>query len=168
MSCTQYDSKPFQNSLDAQTIAQLKQATIEFVDNVKNNPQSLNRRTNEDYTGLEDALLNEALTTHVNDNLELYKENVIHFSEWNNDQLTAIEAIFVILETVKENYTEEDAARFNQTMYKESCSGKGPWWAPLAFWGLCTVVGVLTIGIAGVACAGLIAARISYCNYQNQ
>lgn len=167
VSCSQYDSHPIENGLDAQTIAQLKQATIEFVDNAKNNPQSLNRTTNDDYTGIEDVLINEALSTYVNDNLELYKENVINFSEWNNDQLIAIEAIFVVLETIKDNFTEEEAARFNQTMSREPCEG-GAWWAPLGFWGVCTVVGVLTVGIAGIACAGLVAARVSYCNYQNQ
>lgn len=167
VSCSQYDSQPIENGLDAQTITQLKKATIEFVDNAKNNTQSLNRTTNDDYTGIEDVLINEALSTYVNDNLELYKENVINFSEWNNDQLIAIEAIFVVLETIKDNFTEEEAARFNQTMSSESCDG-GAWWAPLGFWGVCTVVGVLTVGIAGIACAGLVAARVSYCNYQNQ
>lgn len=162
VSCSQYDSQQIENGLDAQTIAQLKQATIEFVNNAKNNPQSHNRTTNDDYTGLEDVLMNEALSTYVNDNLELYKENVINFSEWNNDQLTAIEAIFVVLETIKENFTQEEAARFNQTM------SRGAWWAPLGFWGVCTVVGVLTVGIAGIACAGLVAARVSYINYHNQ
>ncbi|MDA0278434.1 MAG: hypothetical protein O2831_06870 [Bacteroidetes bacterium] len=166
VSCSKYDSKPIENGLDAQTIAKLKQATIEFVDHAKNNPQSLNKTTNEDYIGLEDVLINEALRIYVNDNLELYKENVVNFSEWNNDQLNAIEAIFVVLETIKDNFTLEEAAKFNQTIYKESCGDGGAWWAPLALWGVCTVVGVLTVGIAGIACAGLVAARVSYCNYQ--
>ncbi|MEN8857059.1 MAG: hypothetical protein ABF260_03240 [Flavobacteriaceae bacterium] len=71
-SCSQYDSQPIETGLDAQTIAQLKQATIKFIDNAKNNPQSLNRMTNDNYSGLEDVLINEALSTYVNDNLELY------------------------------------------------------------------------------------------------
>lgn len=81
--------------------------------------------------------------------------------------MTAIEAIFVVLETINDNYTEEEAARFNQTMSRESSEGWA-WWAPLGFWGVCTVVGVLTAGIAGIACAGLVAARVSYIKYQNQ
>ena len=67
---------------------------------------------------------------------------------------------FVISKTVKDNYSEEDAAKFNQTMSKKSCSGKGAWLAPLAFWGVCTWLGVL-VGIAGIACAGLIVAIVS-------
>ena len=39
VSCSQYDSQPIENGLDAQTITQLKKATIEFVDNAKNNTQ---------------------------------------------------------------------------------------------------------------------------------
>ncbi|MEN8666061.1 MAG: hypothetical protein ABF304_01350 [Flavobacteriaceae bacterium] len=53
-------------------------------------------------------------------------------------------------------------------MSKKSCSGKGAWLAPVAFWGIYTWLSVLTVGIAGIACAGLIAAMVSYCNYQNQ
>jgi hypothetical protein len=53
-------------------------------------------------------------------------------------------------------------------MSKKSCSGKGAWLAPLAFLGVCTWLGVLTVGIAGIACAGIIAAIVSYSNYQNQ
>lgn len=168
VSCDQYDIQPINNGLDEQTIAQLKKATIDFLDNVKNNPQSLNSRTNGDYNGIEDVLINEALSTYVNDNLELYKENVISFSEWNNNQLMAIEAIFVVLETIKNNFTEEEA-RLSQTMSRGFCGDdSGAWWAPLGFWGICTVVGVITVGIAGIACAGLVAAGTSYCNYQNQ
>ncbi len=167
ISCSPNDSQIIENGLDEKTIVQLQKATIEFVNNVKNNPQSLSKNTNAENTGIEDALINEALSTYVNDDLGVYKQNVINFSEWNNDQSIAIEAIFVVLETVKENFTEEDAARFNQTMSREAKT-EGAWWAPLGFWGVCTVVGVLTVGIAGIACAGLIAARVSYLNYQNQ
>ena len=167
VSCNQYELQTIENGLDEQTIAQLKQATIEFIDNAKNNPQSINKTSNDDYTEIGDMLINEALSTYVNDNLELYKKNVINFSEWNNEQLIAIDAIFVVLETIQDNFTEEDAARFNKFMSKESDS-EGAWWAPLAFWGVCTVVGVLTVGIAGIACAGLVAAKASYNNYQNQ
>jgi hypothetical protein len=168
VSCNQYDTQTIKNGLDEQTIAQLKQATIEFVNNAKNNPQSFNKTTKDDYTGIEDILINEALSTYVNNNLELYKENVVNFSEWNNDQLIAIEAIFIVLETIKDNFTEEDAAKINQTMSKEASRPGGAWWAPLGFWGVCAVVGLLTVGIAGIACAGLIAARVSYLNLQNQ
>lgn len=168
VSCSQYDTYTVKNRLDAQTIAQLKQGTIEFVNNAKNNPQSFNKASEENYAGIEDILINEALSTYVDNNLELYKENVVNFSEWNNDQLIAIEAIFIVLETIKDNFTEEDAAKINQTMSKEASKTGGAWWAPLGLWGVCTVVGLLTAGIAGIACAGLVAARVSYLNYQNQ
>lgn len=82
--------------------------------------------------------------------------------------MIAIEAIFIVLETIKDNFTEEDAAKINPTMTKEASRTDGPWWAPLGLWGVCTVVGLLTAGIAGIACAGLVAARVSYLNYQNQ
>jgi hypothetical protein len=167
-SCSQYDSETINNGLDEQTKAQLKQATIEFVNNVKNNPESLNKTTKDNYTGIEDTLINEALSTYVNNDLEIYRANVISFSQWNNNQLNAIEAIFIVLETVKDNFTAEDAKKVNLNMSKQAAKGGGAWWAPLGFWGVCTVVGVLTVGIAGIACAGLIAARVSYLNYQNQ
>ena len=167
VSCSQYDSETIESKLDEQTIAKLQKATIEFVNNVKNNPESLKKTVNDEYTGIEDSLVNEALATYVNDDLDIYKENVLSFSNWDNDQVMAIEAIFVVLETIKDNFTQEEAARFSQTMSKAACEG-GAWWAPLGFWGVCTVVGVLTVGIAGIACAGLVAARVSYCNYQNQ
>ena len=185
VSCSQYDSYTIENGfdekptaqlkkgeiingLDEETIAQLREATIEFIDNAKNNPKSLNSNIEEDYNGMEDTIINEALSTYVDDNLQLYKKNVINFYEWNSEQLIAIEAIFVVLETIKDNYTEEEAAIFNQAMSIESSSEGEAWWAPLALWGVCTVVGVLTVGIAGVACAGLVAARLSYINYQNE
>lgn len=53
-------------------------------------------------------------------------------------------------------------------MSKEASKTGGAWWAPLGLWGVCAVVGLLTVGIAGIACTGLVAARVSYLNYQNQ
>lgn len=80
----------------------------------------------------------------------------------------AIEAIFVVLETIKNNFTKEEA-RLSQTMPRRFCGDDSwAWWATLGFWGICTVVGAITVGIAGIACAGLEATGTSYCNYQNQ
>jgi hypothetical protein len=41
VSCNQYDSKTIKKGVSAQTIAQLKQVGIEFVNNAKNNPKKL-------------------------------------------------------------------------------------------------------------------------------
>lgn len=169
VSCNQYDQiSETNNILDKQTIANLEKATIDFINDVKNNPEKFSKTSEVNYSGMGDKLVNQALTNCISNNLELYQQNVTDFAVWNNDQLAAIEAIFIVLNVIKKNFSQADAAKFNKSLGNDVFNKDGAWWAPLAFWGVCTVVGVLTVGIAGIACAGLVAARVSYLNYQNQ
>lgn len=90
---------------------------------------------------------------------------MINFRNWDQDQLIAIHSIFVVLKTVKDYYNGEENFLHGQDA---SLISLGAWWAPIGFWGICTVVGVLTVGVAGIACAGLVAVSGAYINYQNQ
>lgn len=104
----------------------------------------------------------------VSHNLTQYETDVTNYKEWTNEERESIEAIFIVMNTFKANFTSEDAAKIGIATAKSCGETEIPWFAPLAFWGVCTVVGVLTAGVAGIACAGLVAARIAYCNYQLQ
>jgi PhoPQ-activated pathogenicity-related protein len=167
VSCSQYDQIQQDSVLDKETISQLEEATLQFLEDVRKNPLKFTRTSTEEYIGTPDILINEAIIRYNNDDLEVYQQNVTNYANWdNNDQLAAIEAIFVVLNTFKNNFTAEDAARFNEALSLET--NRGPWWTSLALWGVCATVGLLTAGVAGVACAGLVAARLSYLNYQDQ
>jgi PhoPQ-activated pathogenicity-related protein len=166
VSCSQYDQIQQDSVLDKETISQLEEATLQFLEDVRKNPLKFTRTSTEEYIGTPDVLINEAIIRYNNDDLQVYQQNVTNYANWDNDQLAAIEAIFVVLNTFKNNFTAEDAARFNEALSLET--NRGPWWTPLALWGVCATVGLLTAGVAGVACAGLVAARLSYLNYQDQ
>ena len=149
VSCDQYDAVG-KVALDAQTIKALQSATIDFLNNPENHVIDFDQKESLSDSGIDETLI-EAMNMYVSDDLEAYKENVLSYSDWDYDQQLGIEAAFVVMTTVQDNYYQ-----------------KGAWWAPLGFAAICGVVGILTIGIAGAACGVLAAAASSYQNYQNQ
>lgn len=54
--------------------------------------------------------------------MEIYKENVVSFNQWNNYKLITIEATNIALETVKGNFTAEDVEKNKPNIVKRSCS----------------------------------------------
>ena len=54
--------------------------------------------------------------------MEIYKENVVSFNQWNNYKLITIEAIIIAFETVKGNFTAEDVEKNKPNIVKRSCS----------------------------------------------
>ena len=168
VSCEQYDMLPEKRGvLDKDTIAQIKKATIQLINDYKNNPNNFEITNDIDIENEGDRMINEAIMLYVSDDLDTYKENVFNFTTWNDQQFGTIEAIFVVLETLQENFTLDDISSINPSLITLEC-GQGAWWAPLGFYAMCITVGLVSFGLAGAVCAGLIAARSSYCNYQMQ
>jgi hypothetical protein len=149
VSCNQYE-KPNTEILDSQTVEAIQNATKEFLKNPENfKPQKKGNNNNDSYL---DVLLKEAIEKYASDDLNTYKQDVLNYSNWNNDQLTSIEASFIVMTTIQDDYyssSEEKQALYHS--YSKN-SKRAAWWAPIAFAGICLVVGVLSVGIAGAAC----------------
>jgi len=168
VSCSQYDNEIRNEGLNVEQKTALKNSTLEYVENLKNGNIDFTKDEQSNLSVDGNPDINAALGIFVSHDLSKYELDVMNYKQWTNEEQASIEAIFIVMKTFKDNFTEDDAAKIGLVTAKTCGETEIPWFAPLAFWGVCTVVGVLTVGIAGVACAGLVAARISYCNYQLQ
>ena len=149
VSCEQYDHLN-NELLDQQTIEAIQKATLDFVNDTSNG------KSNVDENSVEvDPLINEAISLYFSDDLETFKENVVNYANWSHDQLVGIEASFVVMETLKDDFESNQNSR-------------SAWWAPLGYAGICLVVGLLSLGVAGAACGILFAAGQAAANYQQQ
>ena len=140
VSCNQYENVN-DGILDRQTVEALEKATLEFLENPNNFASKNKIDKNESYV---DDLLKEAINRYASDDLKTFKQNVLNHSNWNYEQLASIEASFIVMTTVKDNYYNSNTSKH--------LGKKAAWWAPIGFAAICAVVGILSVGIAGAAC----------------